>query len=213
MDDHPLLREGLAQLLHEEADLLVCGQAADARQAIETLEQCNPDVAVIDLMLKGADGIELLKNMRALRPKLPILVLSMHEETLYGERVLRAGARGYLMKREASAKVLIALRRILNDEIYLSDALSNSLLHKLVDGNNPKHCQSPIDTLTDRELEIFQLIGRGRGTRDIAQDLHISIKTIESHRAHIKEKLSLKTAMELIQHSIQWVQQGSSLQN
>lgn len=210
VDDHPLLRKGLTQLIHQEADLIVCGEAGDSKEAMELVERSNPEVAIIDLILKGADGLELIKNIRALLPKLPILVLSMHEETLYAERVLRAGAKGYLMKAEAPEKVLVALRRILADGIYLSERLTNSMLHKLVNSSSAEQAMSPIDSLTDRELEIFQLIGRGRGTRDIARDLHISVKTIESHRAHIKEKMNLKSGMELIQYSIQWAQERSS---
>jgi DNA-binding NarL/FixJ family response regulator len=205
VDDHPLLRKGVSQLIDQEKDLLVVGEAEDAHKAITAIENTNPDVALIDITLNGASGIELLKDVRARFPKLKMLVLSMHDESVYAHRALRAGASGYIMKQEGTERVLTALRKVLKGEVYLSDRLGNRLLHTLVNGRSSP-VSSPIEELSDRELEVFSLIGQGHGTRPIAEKLHLSVKTIESHRAHIKEKLNLRSATELVHHAIQWVQ-------
>jgi len=205
VDDHPLLRKGVGQLINNEKDLMVVGEAEDAAKALTTIELAQPDVALIDISLGGASGIELLKNIKARFPKLQVLVLSMHDESVYAHRALRAGASGYIMKQEATEKVLTALRKVLRGEVYLSERLGTRMLNTLVGGRSPA-AASPIEALSDRELEVFSLIGQGHGTRPIAEKLHLSVKTIESHRAHIKEKLNLQTATELVHHAIQWVQ-------
>jgi DNA-binding NarL/FixJ family response regulator len=205
VDDHPLLRKGVAQLINNEKDMVVCGEAEDAHKALNAIGTTKCDVAIIDISLGGASGIELLKNIKVRYPKLLVMVLSMHDETVYAQRALRAGAAGYIMKQEASEKVLVALRKILNGEVYLSERLGNKMLNTLVGGRASLN-GSPIEELSDRELEVFGLIGQGHGTRPIAEKLHLSVKTIESHRAHIKEKLNLKNATELVHHAIQWVQ-------
>ena len=202
VDDHPILRQGLAQLINQEKDLMVCGQFEEANKALEGVIQMKPDAAIVDISLKGSSGIELLKNIKVQYPKLIVLVLSMHDESLYAERALRAGAAGYIMKQEATEQVLVALRKILNGEIYLSERMSSKLMHQLVSGRATE-TGSLMERLSDRELEIFGLIGEGRGTRQIAEQLHLSVKTIESHRAHIKEKLNLKNATELVHRAIQ----------
>lgn len=205
VDDHPLLRKGVAQLINTEKDMVVCGEAEDAHKALAAIGTTKCDVAIIDISLGGTSGIELLKNIKVRYPKLLVLVLSMHDESVYAQRALRAGAAGYIMKQEATEKVLVALRKILNGEVYLSERLGNKMLNTLVGGRTSLN-GSPIEELSDRELEVFGLIGQGHGTRPIAEKLHLSVKTIESHRAHIKEKLNLKNATELVHHAIQWVQ-------
>jgi DNA-binding NarL/FixJ family response regulator len=205
VDDHPLLRRGVGQLIDQEKDFVVVGEADDAQKAITVIENSKPDIALVDISLNGASGIELLKNIRVRFPKLKMLVLSMHDESIYAHRALRAGASGYIMKQEGTDKVLVALRRVVQGEVYLSDHLGNRMLHTLVSGRAPM-TSSPVEELSDRELEVFNLIGQGHGTRPIAEKLHLSVKTIESHRAHIKEKLNLQNATELVHHAIQWVQ-------
>jgi DNA-binding NarL/FixJ family response regulator len=205
VDDHPLLRKGVGQLIDNERDLMVVGEAEDAAKALTMIENSKPDVALIDISLGGASGIELLKNIKARFPRLQVLVLSMHDESVYAHRALRAGASGYIMKQEATEKVLTALRKVLRGEVYLSERLGTRMLNTLVGGRSSA-AASPIEALSDRELEVFSLIGQGHGTRPIAEKLHLSVKTIESHRAHIKDKLNLQTATELVHHAIQWVQ-------
>lgn len=201
VDDHPVVRQGLALLINREADMTVCGDAADAASALEAIERFDPHIVILDLSLRGPDGLELLKTVRARCAQLPVLVLSMLDETLYAERALRAGANGYIMKQEATEKVLVALRRILEGGIYLSDRMADKVLHHFVGGTNAAET-SPLAELTDREMEVFRLIGKGNTTRQIAEQLHISIKTVESYQAHIKEKLSLKNARELVQWAV-----------
>jgi len=205
VDDHPLLRKGVSQLIDQERDLVVVAEAEDAHKAITAIETSKPDVALIDISLNGSSGIELLKNIKARFPKLKMLCLSMHDESVYAHRALRAGASGYIMKQEGTERVLTALRKVLQGEVYLSDRLGNRMLHTLVNGRSSL-TSSPVEELSDRELEVFNLIGQGHGTRPIAEKLHLSVKTIESHRAHIKEKLNLQNATELVHHAIQWVQ-------
>ena len=203
VDDHPIVRQGLALLINRESDLAVCGEAEDAQTAIQAVATTKPDVLVVDISLSGPDGLDLLKDVRMRHPELPVLILSMHDESIYAERALRAGAQGYIMKQEATEKVLVALRRILCGEIYVSERIANRMLQRYI-GNRSAGRPSSIADLTDRELEVFRLIGEGHSTRQIAEELHISVKTVESYQAHIKEKLSLRSARELVQHAIQW---------
>jgi DNA-binding NarL/FixJ family response regulator len=203
VDDHPIVRQGLALLINRESDLTVCGEAEDAQTAVQAVATAKPDVLVVDISLNGPDGLDLLKDVRMRYPGLPVLILSMHDESIYAERALRAGAQGYIMKQEATEKVLVALRRILSAEIYVSERIANRMLQRYI-GNRSAGRPSSIADLTDRELEVFRLIGEGHSTRQIAEELHISVKTVESYQAHIKEKLSLRTARELVQHAIQW---------
>src|SRR5580693_9261508 len=203
VDDHPLLRQGLALLINREQDLMVCGEAEEAQTAMTEIAAKRPDILIADISLNGPDGLDLLKNLRTQYPSLPVLILSMHDESIYAERALRARANGYIMKQEATEKVLVAVRRILDGEVYLSDRMANKMLQQYI-GGAPAAIQSRISALSDRELEVFCLIGEGRGTREIAEELHLSIKTVETYQAHIKEKLRLHSGRELIQHAIQW---------
>ncbi len=202
VDDHPLLRQGLALLINRERDLAVCGEAEEAQTAIKEITAKKPDILIADISLNGPDGLDLLKNLRTLYPSLPVLILSMHDESIYAERALRARANGYIMKQEATEKVLIAVRRILGGDIYLSDRMANKLLHQYISGASAD-MNSRLSALSDRELEVFRLIGEGRSTRQIAEKLHLSIKTVETYQAHIKDKLSLHSGRELVQHAIQ----------
>ncbi len=204
VDDHPVLRRGLGQLINQEPDMAVCGEAEDAPHAFDAVAQLTPDVVVVDVSLKGSNGIELIKNLKARYPDLPILVLSMHDESLYAERALRAGGLGYIMKDEAFEQVLTAIRQVLKGEIFLSDKMKGRMLQQVAFGRT-KAVSSPIETLTDRELEVFRLIGQGHGTRQIAEELHLSVRTVEAYREYIKEKLNLKNATELVQHAFHWV--------
>src|SRR6202161_4899770 len=203
VDDHPIVREGMTLLINREPDLTVCAAAEESNTAIEAIENLRPDLAIVDISLPGRDGLELLKMIRAKDPQMPVLILSMHGETTYAERALRAGANGHIMKQEATEKVLVAIRRILNGEIYVSDHIANKMLKHYITGSGTLR-NSSIADLSDRELEVFRLIGEGHGTRQIAEELHLSVKTVESYQAHIKEKLSLRSARELMQHAIQW---------
>ncbi len=203
VDDHPIVRQGLAQMVNREPDLMVCGEAEDASTVLSAIVTVKPDILIVDISLNGPDGLELLKNIRTRYPSLPVLILSMHDESIYAERALRAGANGYIMKHEAAEKVLVAIRQILNHETYVSDRVASKMLQRYISGSdNPK--TSPLSDLSDRELEVFRLIGVGHSTRMIAEELHLSIKTVESYQAHIKDKLSLKNGRELVQHAIQW---------
>jgi DNA-binding NarL/FixJ family response regulator len=204
VDDHPMIREGLVRLVDDEQDLAICGQADDAPEALKAISETKPDVVVVDISLKNSSGIELMKSIKAQYPKLPVLILSMHNEALYAERALRAGAMGYIMKQEASEKLLAAIRLVLVGQIYVSDKVSKRLIRKLARGKADMTA-SPIDSLSDRELEVFHLIGQGYGTSQIAEKLYLSIKTIETYRTHIKEKLNLTNSRELLQYAIQWV--------
>ena len=204
VDDHPIVRQGLSQLINREPDLMVCGEAEDARTALDAIIPSKPDILIVDVSLEGPDGIDLLKTIRSRDAKLPVLILSMHDESLYAERALRAGANGYIMKQEATDRVLIAIRQILAGEVYVSERMAQKMVHQFI-GRSGVARRSAIEELTDRELEVFRLIGQGHGTRQIAEELHLSVKTVESYYAHIKEKLSLKNARELVQHAVQWV--------
>jgi DNA-binding NarL/FixJ family response regulator len=201
IDDHPIVRQGLALFIDREADLVVCGEADGATSALQTIRDAMPDFVVLDISLDGPDGLDLLKALRTQYPTLPVLVLSMHDELSYGERALRAGANGYIMKQEATEKVLTAIRHILHGNVYLSERLTKRMLQQFANGTiSPR---DPLARLSDRELEVYRLIGAGHGTRQIADELHVSAKTVESYQAHIKEKLSLRNARELVQHAIE----------
>ena len=204
VDDHPIVKQGLAALINHESDLVVCGQAEDSHEAIKAVRELNPNMAIIDITLKETSGLELIKDIHAQYPNLPVLALSMHDENLYAERSLRAGAMGYIMKQEATENVIEAIRRILRGEIYVSERMAGKMVRKLVTGQT-ETSSSQVDSLSDRELEVFSLIGRGHGTRQISERLHLSVKTIETYRAHIKDKLNLADAAELLQYAIQWV--------
>ena len=193
----------MALLIDREPDLSVCGEADGAHSAFHAITTLRPDIVVLDISLSGPDGLDVLKEIRMKTASLPVLILSMHDESIYAERAMRAGANGYIMKQEATEKVLVAIRRILQGEVYLSDRLTNTMLQQYVRGTAPAK-KSPLVNLTDRELEVFRLIGEGHGTRQIADELHLSVKTIESYQAHIKEKLALRNARELVQHAIEW---------
>jgi DNA-binding NarL/FixJ family response regulator len=203
VDDHPLLRQGLAMMINREPDLMVCGEAEEAHAAMRAIAASRPDILIADISLNGPDGLDLLKNLRLLYPDLPVLILSMHDESIYAERALRARANGYIMKQEATEKVLVAVRRILDGEMYLSSRMSNKLLMQYMSGKTAE-TDSRLAALSDRELEVFRMIGAGLGTRQIAEALHLSMKTVESYQAHLKDKLSLRTGRELMQHAIPW---------
>lgn len=205
VDDHPIVREGLAQMINREPDLTVCGEAEEMHGALQMTDALKPDILIVDISLNGPDGLDLLKSIRANDPGLPILILSMHDESIYAERALRAGANGYIMKQEATEKVLVALRRILNREIYVSRRVASKMLQQFVGGTSHGLRHSPVDDLSDRELEVLRLMGDGHATRQIADKLQLSIKTVESYQAHLKEKLLLKNSRELVQYAIQWV--------
>jgi DNA-binding NarL/FixJ family response regulator len=204
VDDHPLFRKGLEEMIHSDGTFAVCGEAGNASEAMEVIRKLNPDLAIVDISLPGANGIELIKNVRAEFPKVPILVLSMHDESLYALRALRAGAEGYVMKHEAMANVIHAIREVFNGRPYLSPAMAAQVItkfaHRQAEGEN-----NAVDRLSDRELEVLELIGKGKDVREIAKLLHLSPKTVETHRTHIKEKLNLANARQVARLAVQWV--------
>jgi len=203
VDDHPLVREGLNNLINGQDDLIVCGEAEDSSQATMGIVKARPDVALIDISLKDESGLELVKNLNRQFPRVGLIVLSMHDEALYGERALRAGARGYVMKREASKNVLAAIRRVLEGGVHLSETIINRLIKE--PGVSRKECvSSPVERLSDRELEIFRLLGQGRTTSQIAADLNLSLKTIQTHYTRAKEKLDVSSLTELLCAAIRW---------
>jgi DNA-binding NarL/FixJ family response regulator len=204
VDDHPIVRQGLSLLIDRETDLMVCGEAEEAHSAAQAIARLKPDLVLLDISLGGQDGLELLKQIRARDLRLPVLMLSMHDESIYAERALRAGANGYIMKQEATELVLTAIRRILDGEMYVPDRIANRMLKQYARGGDAG-ARSPLASLSDRELEVFRLIGHGNSTRQIAGTLHLSVKTVESYQAHIKEKLALRNARELQHHAIEWV--------
>lgn len=203
VDDHPLVREWLTNLIHQQADLQVCGEAEGAPQALDAIAKLRPDIAIVDISLKNGSGIELIKNLRSVAPEVAVIVLSMHDEGLYAERALRAGARGYIMKRETAKKVIAAIRQVLQGKLYLSEPMRASIAEKFV-GGNPPATSLPVDQLSDRELEVFQLLGQGYETRQIAVSLNISMKTVQAFCARIKEKLTLTSATELLREAVRW---------
>jgi DNA-binding NarL/FixJ family response regulator len=204
VDDHPMTRAGLVHLINHQPNLDVCGEAENAAQALNALDACKPDLILADITLPGKSGLELIKDIRALRPGLPILVISMHDESLYAERVLRAGARGYITKHEGGEKLMEAIRHVLSGQIYVSERMSAHIL-EIFSGSQPDPERSSIRQLSDREFEVFELIGEGLSAREIAERLHLSAKTVDAHRAKIKEKLHVKTASELISYAARWM--------
>ena len=203
VDDHPLVREGLTNLINGQTDLLVCGEAEDSAGAIAGIAKTRPDVALIDISLKNESGLELVKNLDSQFPLVALVVLSMHDEALYAERALRAGARGYVMKRETSKSVLTCIRRVLQGGVYVSERVVNSMARRL--SASPKTAQaSPVERLSDRELEIFRLLGQGRTTSEIAEDLHLSLKTVQAYCARAKEKFGVSSLGELLRAAIRW---------
>lgn len=208
VDDHPLLRRGLAELINREPDMIFCGEAEDSPSAMKSIAQIKPDLVIVDISLKGYNGIELIKNIKAFDQKIQVLVLSMHDESVYAMRVLKAGAKAYVMKQEVVDKVMEAVRRIRAGKVFVSERVASRMLDQVVVGGDPAP-DSPVDLLSDRELEIVNMIGSGLPTREIAAKLHISIKTVESHRARIKEKLNLQNAIQLVQFCVRWVEEGA----
>ena len=202
VDDHAIVRQGLGELINGQADLVVCGEADGPAQAMKAIGLAAPDVVVVDIMLNGGDGIELCRQVKDTWPKLPVLVLSMHEESLYAERALRAGALGYVMKQAPQDTVMAAIRRVLSGDVYLSDAMSAKLL-RTFNRSTSDTSASPLERLSDRELQIFQMIGQGRSVRDIADALFLSPKTVETHKEHIKQKLNLSSSNDLLRFAIE----------
>ncbi|HEV7926429.1 MAG TPA: response regulator transcription factor [Verrucomicrobiae bacterium] len=202
VDDHPLVREWLATLVNQQSDLQVCGEADSAPKALQMIGVAKPEIAIVDISMEGGSGIELIKNVKASYPEVMVIVLSMHDEALYAERALRAGARGYIMKREATKRVLQAIRCVLGGKLYVSDKMAMLLAEKFVEG--PSTPGSVAENLSDRELEVFQLLGRGYSTRRIAEEMHVSVKTIQAFCARIKEKLKLFSATELLREAVRW---------
>ena len=205
VDDHPIVRQGVRRVIEQESDLRICAEAETATEALRLFEEHQPDLAIIDITLKGTDGLELTKWIRARSERIPILIMSMHDESLYAERVLRAGAHGYVMKAEVADKIVIAIRKALLGEIYLSEKVEQNILHE-VSGRTTEVDQSPVRKLSDRELEVFRLIVQGMGTLAIADHLRLSIKTIETYRSHLKEKLGLANATQLVRYAAQWIE-------
>ncbi len=205
VEDHPIVRDGLSRLLSGHEDLTVCGEVEGVKGALKAVGSLSPDVVIVDLSLRDGSGLELIKDIKARCDRLPILVLSMHDESLYAERALRAGAKGYVMKQEATETLLTAIRRVLRGDIWVSDEIAARMLRKFTSGAPPTPL-SPLERLSDRELEVLELIGWGLATCQIAEKLHLSVKTIEYYRANIKQKLNLKNARELFRHAVQWVE-------
>lgn len=205
VDDHPMMRTGLAQLIENEADLKVCAEADNASQAMDLALSQALDLILLDISLPDKNGLELIKDIRALKPGLPILVVSMHDESLYAERVLRAGGRGYIMKQEGGKMLLHAIRQVLSGQIYVSEKMAAGILESF-SGRHAESAVSSVQQLSDREFEVFQLIGQGEGTREIAAHLHLSVKTVEVHRLNIKKKLKLQTATDLVRHAVRWLE-------
>jgi DNA-binding NarL/FixJ family response regulator len=205
VDDHAVVRFGMASLINRQPDLEVCGEEEDAGKALGAIANLKPDLVVADISLKDSSGLELVRNLKAQYPRLPVLIVSAHDESVYAEIAFRAGALGYLMKEEALQKILTAVRRVLSGAIYVSDGLAAKLLQQQVQGKAPMS-QSPVEGLSDRELEVFQRIGEWKKTKQIAAELHLSVKTIEYYREQIKRKLNLKTGVELTHYATAWVQ-------
>ena len=205
VDDHAVVRYGIAQLINRQSDMVVCGEEEDAARAMSAIEKLKPDLVIADISLKDSSGLELMRNIKAQYSGLPVLVVSAHDESIYAEIAFRAGALGYLMKQEALERIIAAIRRVLSGNIYVSDALAAKMLQQQIRGKTDIQ-ESPVKGLSDRELEVFQLIGQWKKTSEIAQELHLSVKTIEYYREQIKRKLNLKNSAELTQHATSWVQ-------
>ncbi|MDX1439517.1 MAG: response regulator transcription factor [Rubricoccaceae bacterium] len=204
VDDHPLMRKGLAMTIDAEPDLDVVGQSADAEEALAAFGDLDPDMAVVDISLPGMNGLELIKHLLSRKPDLLALVVSRHDESLYAERAVRAGAKGYVSKLQADEEIIQAIRQVLRGGIYLSDAIKDKMLFGTATGGKSP-METPLEVLSDRELEVFEMTGRGLPTREIAERMHLSVKTVESYRARIKSKLNLETGTELMQHAVRWV--------
>jgi DNA-binding NarL/FixJ family response regulator len=209
VDDHPLVREWLTNLIHQQPDLQVCGEAESAPQARQAIAQLKPAVAIVDLSLKDSSGIELIKDLHETCPEVAVLVLSMHDESLYAERALRAGAMGYIMKRETTGKVIAAIRQVLAGKPWVSESMAAAITSRCV-GRKSKPSASPVEQLSDRELTVFELLGQGRGTRQIAETLRVSVKTVQTYCARIKEKLNLGSATELLREAVRWFEDHHS---
>ena len=207
VDDHPIVRHGLAQLINDEAGLNVCGSAASPAETLELLKRSLPDLVIVDLSLGDESGLDLVKTLHNEYPDLPVLVLSMHDEAYYADRVLRAGAMGYIMKQEAAEQMISAIQQVLAGKVYLSESMAASMLTRFV-GRTVIRGGTPVDHLTDRELQVLGLIGKGLGTRQIASKLHLSVKTVENHREHIKAKLKLRSSAELVRYAVRWELEG-----
>ena len=205
VDDHPMMRIGVTTLINAEVDLVVCCQANRAEEALTEIPKCSPDLVVTDMTMPGRGGLELIKDIQALYPRLPVLVVSMHDEMLHAGRALRAGARGYLMKEAGGEKMLEAIRKVLSGQVYVSEKMSAKIFD-VFSGRQPRGSHSPIEKLSDREFEVFQLIGQGKSTKDVAHQLNLSSKTVDVHRGHIKEKLELKDATSLVRYAVRWVE-------
>jgi len=203
VDDHPLVRERLTEIINREIDLVICGDAEDRHQALQVIKPCRPHLVIVDITLKSSDGVELIRDIHARRPALLILVVSMHDESLYAERALRAGARGYITKQEATRNILSAIRRVLSGQIYLNDKIASRILSRLATPA-PTSGFTPADLLADRELQVFELTGLGLNTRQIAARLHLGVKTVETYRARIREKLDVKDPDDLLSLAITW---------
>ena len=202
IDDHPLVREWLATLLNRQSDFLVCGEASNGAEAIQLMTTVKPDVAIVDISLEGGSGIELIKGIKAAHPNVVMVVLSMHDESLYAERALRAGAKGYVMKREATKKIIPAIRRVLEGKLFVSDKFLTTIAERLVEWNVSPG--SPVAQLSDREMEVFQMIGQGMETRQIAEAMHVNFKTVQAFSARIKKKLMVANATELVREAVLW---------
>ncbi len=209
VDDHPMMRDGLAALIGAQPDLAVCAQVADAREAMQAIETLRPDLVLMDISLPGKSGLEAIKDLQALAPGLAVLVLSMHDESLYAERVLRAGARGYVMKQEGGKRIMEAIRAVLAGKVAVSEKMSARIMDAFT-GHRAQRDTTPVTGLSDREFEVFQLVGRGRSTKEIAEQLHLSPKTVEVHRVNIKAKLKLATSPELVHYAVRWVESQSA---
>jgi DNA-binding NarL/FixJ family response regulator len=210
VDDHPLVREWLTNLIKQHPGFVVCGESATAAEAVSGISTTKPDVAIVDISLRNGSGLDLIKTLKVMHPDTAIIVLSMHDERLYAERSLRAGARGYIMKRETTRNVIAAIRQVLDGKLYVSSDMAAYFAEKFVDGKPPTG-ESSIEQLSDRELEVFQLLGQGRETRDIAKSLNISIKTVQAYCARIKEKLKLANASELLREAVRWYENRAGL--
>jgi DNA-binding NarL/FixJ family response regulator len=205
VDDHPMMRQSLALLIDHEKDLVTLGEASTASQALNLIVARKPDLVIVDISLPDKNGLELIKDILVFHPSLPVLVFSMHDESVYAERVLRAGGRGYIMKQEGGKMLMQAIRQVLSGQIYVSEKVSSKIL-EIFSGKHPDTGESPVGRLSDREFEVFQMIGEGKATRDIAAALHLSVKTVEVHRSNIKRKLSLKGGPELVRYAIRWLE-------
>ena len=203
VDDHPLVREWLTNLINQQPDLAVCGETESAPRALQAIAAAQPDVAIVDISLTDSSGIELIKSLKLSHPEVAVLVLSMHDESLYAERALRAGAKGYIMKRETTRKVIEGIRQILDGKVFVSDSVKEALALRLVE-NKTQTPLSPVEQLSDRELEVFEMLGQGLGTRQIADALRVSIKTVQAYCARAKEKLNVRSATELLREAIRW---------